>query len=98
MNRLFMSGPMSGIIDYNRPLFYRIEKKLRKLYPDYWIYNPANLNFDNGTPIDYCILNIPMLLTCQTIVMLPNWILSEGAKIEYCIALYCNLEIIFEEE
>lgn len=37
--------------------------------------------------------DIKALCDCDMIYLLPNWQDSKGAKMEYCIALFLNLEV-----
>jgi len=46
--------------------------------------------------IDAMKVLLPLLLECDAIFMLSTWEESEGAKLEYQLAKYCGLTIIFE--
>lgn len=94
VERFFISGPMSNIPSFNRPAFYQAENVLRKRNPHAFIYNPAKLNFDDGTYLDYMILNIPMLLSCNTLVLLEGWSNSKGAVVEKMLAEYVGITIL----
>jgi hypothetical protein len=45
---------------------------------------------------DYMIEDIKLIFDCEAMHMLPNWILSKGAKIEHAIAQHLLLEITYQ--
>jgi hypothetical protein len=96
--RFFISGPMSGIVGYNRPAFYEAEKQIQFLYPKAFIYNPARLHWDDGHAKDYMHVNLPMLLTCTTLLLLIGYKNSKGAMIEKALAEYCNIKILIQRQ
>ena len=95
---LYLAGPMSGIPDHNFPLFDRVAGLLRDL--GHGVVSPADTNrkvgFDetkhNAGDIsqeDYSKLfrlDIQEILGCEGMVMLPGWIKSKGAKLEFALA------------
>lgn len=48
--RVFLSGPMSDIADWNRVAFSKAEERCRELGAEY-VYNPAKDAPDGGEPI-----------------------------------------------
>ena len=89
--KLYISGPMSGIKDYNYPAFNEAAAILR--INGHKTYNPAEigvprypLSNDKSLWVYYMKEAIRLLLKADSIVMLPGWKKSKGAKTERWIA------------
>lgn len=80
--RLYLSGPMSGLPNLNREAFHEAAKKLRK--KGFKVVNPPEL--DKNEPQrtwEGCLRrDITWLMTCTKIATLPNWKKSRGATLE----------------
>lgn len=97
MTTLYIAGPMTGVPDYNFPLFFEVEKKLKAL--GYKVENPAKNNGrtlaaaiadareEKMTWAEYMRRDIVRLAKADAIVLLPGWYLSRGAALEARIAL-----------
>jgi hypothetical protein len=86
---LYISGPMGGLPGFNYPAFNFAAKRLRDL--GYNVLNPAeHFNGDTGrNRHEYLALDVIHLIAkCRSIVFLPGWLESDGAKLEAQIALY----------
>ena len=93
--RTYISGPMTGIEDFNKPKFFDAERKLTG--KGYTVLNPACLPSSTEiTHEQYMIMDLAMLSICDAIYMLDGWKNSVGAKIEYNKALDDGLVIFFE--
>jgi hypothetical protein len=79
MTKVFLSGPMTGRADYNRPAFNAAAAMLRGRGFD--VANPAELpdGHDYSWYMNECK---KMLSRCEAIYLLPGWMDSEGAKQE----------------
>jgi hypothetical protein len=91
----YLSGPMTGLPDYNRPAFNEAAKELRS--HGFTVWNPAE-EFDATTIYPrkiYLRKDIEALLKCDAIVMLDGWENSAGAKLELDIAKELELPIFF---
>ncbi len=91
--RLYLAGPMSGIPQHNYPLFNRVARMLRE--QGHEVFNPAE-NKDAGARRSrayYMRLDIPALLACDAIVVLPDWEGSRGANLEMWIAIDLEMPI-----
>lgn len=79
--KVFISGPMSGYDDFNRPAFMEAEKMLKEAGFD--VFNPAWLDVGNEwnkgelLAIDICALS-----HCDAIFLLKDWDRSTGAQLE----------------
>lgn len=93
MNRIYLSGPMTGLPKNNYPAFFAAEKIVGRKFPDATILNPArNLDGNRSYPREvYLRLDLLGLAKCDGIVMLEGWEKSYGARMELLIA--CELEI-----
>lgn len=91
--RVFISGPMTGYEDFNRPAFMEAEEKLKKA--GFSVFNPAWMNFDSGFSND-AILSIDLvaLSHCNYIYQLPGWKYSKGASAEYTFALASGIQFV----
>lgn len=97
---LYLSGPMTGIPEYNYPYFNRVAAVIRKKYQDK-VFNPAEA-FEGNTDLPrdtYLRHDIEALLNVDAIVMLPGWDESKGALLELLIAKELNLDTwVWDEE
>ena len=79
--RVYISGPMSGYVDHNFPVFFRAEALAYGL--GWSIENPARHGVQPGWQwCDYIQRDLEILRNCHAIAMLRNWEESPGAQIE----------------
>lgn len=94
-NTYYLSGPMTGLPDYNRPAFNRAAQYLRS--QGFTVWNPAE-EFDASYILPrkvYMRKDIEALLKCESIVMLQGWQNSAGARLELEIAKELEMNIFF---
>ena len=103
---IYIAGPMRGYPKSNFPAFYIAAKKLRK---DGWtVLSPAEADkkedgFDENTGENsksmqhYLRRDTQMICEATTIYLLRGWEKSEGATLEYMMAHYIGLEILYEK-
>ncbi|TPQ28972.1 DUF4406 domain-containing protein [Methylomonas sp. EFPC3] len=92
MTRIYLAGPMSGIADFNYPLFNATAEKLRA--KGYHVENPAENPVPEGNSWrEYMRLSIRQMLTCDMAVFLPNWEQSRGAQLEHEVATQLSMPI-----
>jgi hypothetical protein len=91
--KLYITGPMTGIADYNVPAFREAAKVL--LDADYDVADPSEQLDDTGTMTwaDYMRADITLVLGCDGIATLPGWHNSRGAWLEVTIARELGLPI-----
>ena len=92
--RLYLSGQMTGLPEFNYPKFNYVAKKIRS-NETYQVINPAEW-FEGKTNLPrhwYMRQDIQNLLKVDGIVMLDGWQHSKGARLELAIANELGLEI-----
>lgn len=87
---IYIAGPMSGIKDFNRPLFNMVAAELAD--QGHSVLNPATLP-DGLSQGQYMQICLPMVAVADELVMLPGWEQSEGAYIEFLSAKKCGKTI-----
>lgn len=84
--KLYLSGPVTGTADY-RERFEAAERFAHAAFgADMMIFNPVKVNGQLPEGVDYedyMRLSFAMLDCCDSILMLPGWKQSEGARREY---------------
>jgi len=83
MNIIYIAGPMTGIPDLNFHAFEAAEKKLKEL--GHIVRSPHRIK-QCCTYEEYLRVDLKLLLTCDTIAMLPGWNKSNGAKKERIVS------------
>ena len=82
---MYLSGPMNGLPDLNRPAFAAAEAQLAAL--GYTVYNPALAErpcWDYDAYLDFDLKAIGYW--AQLVVRLPGWAASPGALAEISLA------------
>ena len=96
--KIYLSGPMSGLPDFNHPAFNRAAKVLRML--GHQVVNPAEkaINAEGLSETEvwqaFMRIDIKQLVDCEALVMLPGWAESKGATLERSIAQALSIEIV----
>jgi hypothetical protein len=94
MGKMYLSGPMTDVEDFNHALFNSVAEEFRAA--GFEVCSPAEF-FDGDTTLerkDYMRESIKWLLEADTVVLLPGWMASEGAKLEAKIATELDLIIV----
>ena len=92
---IYLSGPMSGIPDYNHQEFNAAAERLRGF--GLTVINPAEQP-EQGTWIDYMRHDIKLLLDAHVVAVLPGWEKSTGAKLEVAIARELGMPVLMANE
>lgn len=97
MKRYYLSGPMSGLPDFNKPAFNSAAEKLRGLGLE--VFNPAESPLpDTAAWRDHMRYDIIQLMQSDVVVQLPGWEDSKGAVVEYEIAQVLGMDWIELDE
>ena len=105
--RVYLSGPMTGLPDWNRAAFDDAEKRLRELGAQE-PYNPANF-IDRFESLSHAVCMYRSLVELvdeewstepgyptpwyDVLVSLPGWEKSAGARLEREVAVACGIEV-----
>ena len=83
---IYISGPISGLPDGNRPAFAEMAATLRS--KGWEVVNPHDLFAADVEESweGYMRKDLAALLTCTHLVMLPGWERSRGAQLEKLVA------------
>lgn len=91
--KAYIAGPMTGIEDFNYPAFNAAAATLRAR--GWQVENPA----ENPAPpsrewLDYMRMAVAQLAHCDSVVLLPGWEASKGARVEFTLAAGMGLQIL----
>lgn len=84
VDRLYISGPMSGLPECNYPAFYHAADVLRD--HGYLVTNPAEYGSNGKHYVDLLRDDLKAMLDCHGVVMLEGWWESAGARTEVQVA------------
>ena len=89
---IYISGPMTGLPEFNFPAFHAAAAQLRSL--GYQVINPAEFGEGEGkTWHDYMRKDIKALMDCTHVATLPGWENSKGASLEVHLATWLEMPI-----
>lgn len=99
--RVYLSGPMSGIIDHNSPAFADAERRCRDAGAA-MVFNPATAWGHNDRPTSWYMRHDLNRLTLtegerplfDAVVLLDGWENSEGATLEYQVARASGIALV----
>lgn len=87
----YIAGPMTNYKKYNYPMFERAAEFVRNETGGK-VISPHEMDHGDGGMLgtipweEYIRTDLEALLTCDAIVLLPDWEASRGARLEYRIA------------
>jgi len=98
---IYISGPISGKPNGNHAAFCAAEIKLRA--NGHNAVNPHTVgavlwNKLGREPLyaEYMLEDIRAMLACDTILLLPGWEASPGARLERAVAEACGFTVLYE--
>ncbi|CAE6905944.1 MULTISPECIES: DUF4406 domain-containing protein [Pseudomonas] len=94
MQRIYLSGPMTGCPDFNYPAFHAEADRLRSLGFD--VESPAE-NPPQESWEEYLRWGLAQMLTCDSVALLPGWGISKGAQLEVSVAEKLKMTIVMAE-
>ena len=87
--KVYISGPMTGIENYNHPDFAAAARSLRERGHE--PVSPACTPVAGWAWEDYMRQALRLLLDCEAIHLLPGWETSRGANIEASLARHLKM-------
>lgn len=91
--KVYISGPISGIEDHNRPAFNSAAALLHSWGHE--AVNPLEIPAGSGASwIDYMRADIAAMMACDALFALPGWQSSRGACIEVQLAQSLGIPIM----
>lgn len=94
--KVYLSGPMTGLLDSNRQAFDRAAEKARAL--GYEVVSPIEIDYQGDKSqwswAGRLRVDIGKLVTCDLVATLPNWKMSRGANLEVSIAKALGMKTI----
>lgn len=92
--KVYISGPMTGLPNFNREAFAEAERwcLMNGLSP----FNPGWMTFSEDSAFTYeeiLQIDLAALSVCDTILLLPGYEKSNGAKVELEMALRLGLKV-----
>ena len=102
--RVYLAGPMSGLPEFGFPAFF--EAEARFVLNGWEVLSPARLDVEAGfdpkcdeaMPAEfYMRRDLPALIGCDAIALLPGWRRSRGAQNELAVARMCGLVVLDAE-
>ena len=95
MKKVFISGPMTGLPNYNREAFDEAEEMLQNA--GFTVVNPAKFGIDDMTDADIARIDLNALLSCNYIYQLEGWSYSKGASAEWSVSLWAGIKTVNKE-
>jgi nucleoside 2-deoxyribosyltransferase len=98
--RVYISGPMTGMKQFNFPKFYEVERRLKA--EGFKVVNPARLSkkimkrTQHPQRKDYYRRDLRELSKCDAIYLMDGWEKSEGASWEFFNATKLELDMMYE--
>lgn len=91
----YLSGPITGYPELNRPLFDKAAKMLRRFGTD--VLNPFDVEINTPAEWQECLKAdlTAMMAQCGGIILLPGWPQSKGSRLELSLALALDWPVCF---
>ena len=91
--RLYVAGPMSGCAEHNFPAFREAARQLQQA--GYEVTDPSTLGeHADWSWADYLKRDLPELLKCDGVALLPGWHASNGAQLERDVATRLDMHAV----
>jgi len=94
--KLYLAGPMRGIPNYNKQLFNSEARRLRALGHE--VFDPGDNELGDHDLSWYMAIDLPAVCRAEAVAVLPNWWLSEGARLEVRTARALGKDILWAED
>ena len=94
--KVYVAGPMSGLPEYNFPLFREVCALLRSDYPEWEVISPHEMDekdtVEGWSWQDFMRRDMKVIADCHAIALLPGWATSKGARLEHHVARELGLQ------
>ena len=92
--KIYLSGPVTGMPGLNRAAFDRAAERLRALGHE--VVNPLDTDHlcPHGDWAEYMRKDLPLLVACDAVAVLPGWRRSKGASLEVAVARALGMPIL----
>lgn len=91
--KIYLSGPITGVKNYKG--LFLFTSKLVKMCDASQVFNPA-LQIPDSLGYEEAMKRCIRALTDHdAIVMLPDWNVSQGSKVEHEVARACGMDVIY---
>lgn len=90
--RVYLSGPITNTKNYKG--LFSFAEEFAKLCDTLRIFNPASQIQDSLGYEEAMKRCVAALVEYDTIVMLPGWHTSKGARLEHDVALACGMRVV----
>lgn len=91
--KVYLSGPITGVKNYKGLFIFA--NYLVRMCDARQVFDPASQipdSLDYGQAMKRCV---KALMDYDAIVMLPDWNISQGSKIEHEVAKACGIDVIY---
>lgn len=82
---IYLSGPMSGFDDLNKPAFDHVKQFVAHQFPEARVISPPDLP-DEGSWETCLRRDLHHVADAHALVMLKHWLTSKGARLEFDVA------------
>lgn len=97
MARIYLAGPMTGIPEFNYPLFNLTAARLRVM--GHFVLNPAELNPPDVSYRQALAVDLSWIIShAEIVAFLPGWEQSKGCAVEHALAVCLRLITVFVDE
>lgn len=107
--RIYITGPMTGLLLFNFPAFDAAHRQLSEMYPECYIISPANIDRNyypchdwesNTLPARFCLyrmllVDLEALSRCCVLYALPGYENSKGSAVEIAFARALGMPIVY---
>ena len=94
---IYISGPMTGLPDFNYPAFNAAAARLRAA--GYNVVNPAEKYLPTSAHwSEHLRADIKAMMDCDSVATLPGWAASKGAKLELSVARPLGFTVLSVEQ
>lgn len=91
LQKVYLSGPMTGYVDNNFPAFEKHAIQLRKA--GFNVVSPHEI--EEVPSWDECLKkDIAAMVGCDAVVTMPGWQTSRGARLETAIAIMVGIPVM----